>query len=129
MRQIPALESSSELLLDLYRTVGNFPISQKPVLGNQIINLGNQLSELLIEASFSDASQKKELLSQADVCLQKLIFFIRFGKDLAIIPFAKYEGFSAKVLGIGKQIGGWQKWSEKTKSAKELHLFSQNLKV
>lgn len=111
-KPLPIIESSYTMLLDLYQLLGQFPQSQKPVLGNKIATLGNQLVELLIETSMYEGDDKIKSLKQATIVLQKLMLFVRFGKDLAIIPFSKYEYFAVQIVTIGKQIGGWKKWQE-----------------
>lgn len=108
---LPVIETAYKVLLHVYAMLAQFPQNHKPVLGNKIANLSNTILENLMDASFeTTASKKMEYLNTADINIQKLILFIRFAKDLAIVSFKQYEVIVAEILNTGKQIGGWKKW-------------------
>ena len=51
-KQLPILEQTYKFNMDLYRLVNNFPKAHKMILGNKILNLGNETLEHLTEASY-----------------------------------------------------------------------------
>ena len=51
-KNLPILEQAYNFNLELYRVVNNFPKAHKMILGNKILNLGNETLEHLTEASY-----------------------------------------------------------------------------
>ena len=80
---LPILEQAYHFNLELYRLVTNFPKAHKMILGNKILNLGNETLEYLTEASYLRGEAKKIILDKADINLKKVLLFVRFSKDLS----------------------------------------------
>lgn len=52
---------------------------------------------------------KKTTLTDLDVNLTILRYYIRLSRDLGFLPLKKYEVWSEKLVEIGKMLGGWIK--------------------
>ena len=72
-----------DILLWIIPHVDKFPRSQRFFLGSRVENLLLDVLEQIIEAVYT--KEKKSLLYQANVNLEKLRFLLRLAKDLSYI--------------------------------------------
>ncbi len=91
-------------MLWIYPILEKFPKNQRFVLAQQIFNSLLEFLKSLIEAN--GAYQKREILRQAGVNLDKLRLLIRLSKDMRMINIKKYEISVEKINEIGKMLGG-----------------------
>jgi hypothetical protein len=71
----PAVEAHYQFLLWLIPTIERFPKSHKFVFGDRILNVGLDVLELLVAATFT--RDRKSHLGQANLGIDKLRFFLR----------------------------------------------------
>ena len=90
-----------------YLALAQFPKSEKFALVTDIKHSMNVLLERCIEAQ--KKYYKKTTLQDMDVELIKLRAYIRLSFQLGFLPMKKYEVWSAKLIEIGKMLGGWLK--------------------
>ncbi len=90
-----------------YQALTQFPKSEKFALAVDIKRCMDQILEREIEAQ--KKYYKKTTLQDLDVELAKLKAYLRLAHDLRFLPLKKYELWSAKVVEIGKMLGGWLK--------------------
>ncbi len=95
------------MMLYGYQALAQFPKSEKFALAVDIKRCLDQILEREIEAQ--KKYFKKTTLQDLDVELAKLKAYLRLAHDLRFLPLKKYELWSAKVVEIGKMIGGWIK--------------------
>jgi hypothetical protein len=87
--------------------VARFPRNQRYQLGERIENIMFDVLEKLLEAKFR--KEKREILFQTNIGLEKLRFFIRLAHELKFIDHKRYAYISEQINQIGVQLGGWLK--------------------
>lgn len=53
--------------------------------------------------------EKRDLLQQANIKIEKARHYVRLSKDLKLINYHRYEVISKMLYEIGLQAGGWIK--------------------
>ncbi len=96
-----------DFLLYLIPQTAKFPRTQRYLLGERLEEMGLEVLELLLEASYS--RDKGPLLRRANVTLEKGRYLARLCKDLKLIDFHRYEVISKMTNEVGVQLGGWIK--------------------
>ena len=107
MSNLPAISKAYDIANWLMNKVESFPRSRKFTLGDRVINHILDILEALIEAEYSQ--EKKTILKQANLRLEKLRYLIRLCVDNKIMPMHSYEHISGELNLLGRQIGGWLK--------------------
>jgi len=103
----PAVEAMYQLLLWLIPTVSKFPRDQKFFLGDRIQNAATDALTCLIAATYT--RNRDRHLEEANLCLEKLRFFVRLAYDLRLLLQKQYEHAARLIDGVGKLVGGWRK--------------------
>ena len=98
-----------DLMLYSFPIIGRFPKEQLFVLGQQIENAMLDIGMMIVHAN--KLRQKKEMLYELDIALEKLRFLIRLSKDLKMMSVSKYGHHCERIDEIGKLLGGWIKSS------------------
>lgn len=109
-RPAPLLHDAYDLSLALYRVVPGFPKAQRFVLGQRIEHASLELLFGVQEAAEADG--RTEALRRASKALDRLRLLVRMATDLGFLPVARHEVFAKRFDAIGRQLGGWIKWSE-----------------
>ena len=100
-----------ELTKYIYIVLNYFPKSEKFTLSADIKKDCYDLISLMIIAN--KKTNKLNDLFKIDVMLGVFRYKIRLAKDLAFIPFKKYEIISEKASEVGRILGGWIKSQKK----------------
>ena len=103
----PVIEKVYDAILWLLPKLEQFPRSQKFLLGDRIETMLLDILELLIEANYS--RERTEILSKANLKLDKLRFLMRISKDMHYIDLKTFEHQARLVDEIGRMVGGWFK--------------------
>ena len=90
-----------------YLALAQLPKSEKFALVTDIKHCMDIMLERCIEAQ--KKYYKKSTLQEFDVENTKLKAYLRLSFNLGFLPPKKYELRSAKVVEIGKMLGGWLK--------------------
>ncbi len=90
-----------------YAALAQYPKSEKFALVTDIKRSMDTMLERAIEAQ--KKYYKKTTLQELDVEVMKLKAYLRLSQNLGFLPMRKYEIWSAKVVEIGKMLGGWLK--------------------
>ncbi|MFN0175797.1 MAG: diversity-generating retroelement protein Avd [Saprospiraceae bacterium] len=85
------------------------PRSQKFTLGDRIQNHLSDLLEMLLEAYYLPAAEKRPLLLRANIRLEMLRYFYRLGFDRGHYNSLRYKEFAERIDEIGRMVGGWIK--------------------
>lgn len=72
-----------------------------------MINSSLDLYLLLVEAQYS--RDKRRILKQANLELEKLRHLLRLSQELTDLSLKSYHYICAELDQVGKMIGGWQK--------------------
>ena len=115
--ELPAVSRMYDLIKWLMPQVAKLPRSHKFTLGDRITNLALDTMELLIQAVYT--RNKRELLSKANLNLEKMRYMIRICYDLDLLGLRRYEYVSKEINEVGKQVGGWLKQQSSGLPAKE----------
>ncbi len=107
MQDLKIYQKYYDMLQYLYIALRQFPKSEKFTLAAQIKNAAIKGFRLIIHANKS--KNKLTKLFELDIELEILKNLIRLSKDLGFMPCKKYEILSAKLVEIGKMLGGWIK--------------------
>ena len=89
------------------RKVEKLPRSYRLTLGDRMINSSLDLYLLLVEAQYS--RDKRRILKQANLELEKLRHLLRLSQELTDLSLKSYHYICAELDQVGKMIGGWQK--------------------
>ena len=107
MKESPIFTRTYDLLRWLIPMTVKFPRQQRFVLAEALQRTALDFQERLIEANMS--VQPFPVLSQADVSLTKLRFYLRLCRDLELMDLGQYEHVSRMVSEVGRLLGGWKK--------------------
>lgn len=100
-------QKTTDMMLYAYPVLAQYPKSEKFSLCADIKRVMDQMLELIITAE--KKYFKKTTLQDLDIEVAKLKAYIRLSHDLKYISTHTYEVWSAKVVEIGKMLGGWMK--------------------
>ena len=89
------------------RKVEKLPRAYRFTLGDRMINSSLDLYLLLVEAQYS--RDKRRILKQANLELEKLRHLWRLSQELTDLSLKSYHYICAELDQVGKMIGGWQK--------------------
>jgi len=103
----PALEAMYQFLLWLVPAVDKFPRNQKFVLGDRIETAALDVLDALISATYTRG--RGSLLTDANLGLERLRFFMRLSCELRLIDARRYEHAARSIDDIGRLVGGWVK--------------------
>ena len=95
--------------LVLLPQIAKMPRHHRYELGQRLEEKTLDFLEMLIDATYS--RDKKQILQQANLSLEKIRFLLRLCFDLRLWDLKKYENFSKRTVDIGVQLGGWIKAS------------------
>ena len=90
-----------------YSALAQYPKSEKFALVVDIKRCMDKILERVIEAQ--KKYYKKTTLQELDVEVTKLKAYLRLSHEMQFLPTKKYELWSARVVEIGKMLGGWIK--------------------
>ena len=89
------------------RKVEKLPRSYRLTLGDRMINSSLDLYLLLVEAQYS--RDKRRILKQANLELEKLRHLLRLSQELTDLSLKSYHYICAELDQVGRMIGGWWK--------------------
>ena len=89
------------------RKVEKLPRSYRFTLGDRMINSSLDLYLLLVEAQYS--RDKRRILKQANLELEKLRHLLRLSQELTDLSLKSYHYICAELDQVGRMIGGWWK--------------------
>jgi hypothetical protein len=85
------------------------PRSQKFTLGDRIQNHLSDLLEMLIEAYFLPAPEKRPILLRVNIRLEMLRHYYRLAYEGGHYNSLRYKDFAERLDEIGRMVGGWLK--------------------
>ena len=104
-------QSAYILTIEVYRSSSKFSKEHKYTLGEKLKNLCGDMLDLIVAAN--SASDKFQLLKKLDLQLEKIKIHLRIAFDLKAISIGVFEVLSRHLDEIGRQLGGWRKWTDK----------------
>jgi hypothetical protein len=111
--QSPIFIKTYEFLLWLLPLTIKFPKSQRFLLAERLGRIALDFYECIISA-VQNSGNSLRFISEADLLLVKIRFYIRLSFDLHCISVGQFEFASKKVDELGRLLGGWIKKVKKT---------------
>lgn len=111
-KQSPIFAKTYDLLLWLLGRTARFPKHERFRMAKRLEEGAFAFYDLLLEAGRLPTEQtreKKRLLAQADLELDRLRFTVRLCQDLKLLSFNQYEYCAERLVEIGRLLGGWHK--------------------
>lgn len=108
MQQSPIFAKTYDLLVWLIPATTKFPREHRFVLAKAVQETALHFQEQLIEAGLARGKSRQRALSQADVDLTKLRFYLRLCQDLSLITPGQYRHVAEMVAEVGRLLGGWR---------------------
>lgn len=100
----------------LFLVVNNFTKQYKKNLGNDIIALGWEVLDAIVDANEAPNAEKYIFLRKGSVSFDKLKMRLRFGYEVKIVPDKRYAVIVKDLENIGSMLFGWLKWAEEKRS-------------
>lgn len=107
MASSPIFVKTYDLMVWLAPILNGFPKDQRFRLAARLENSLFAFHEHLMRATRS--KDKKPILMEADLELEKLRLYLRLAQDLKCLSFKQYEHAIRLCAEIGKLLGGWLK--------------------
>ena len=89
--------------------VQKFPRVHRFGLGERIQRLALDFQDTLVAAGKSKGVQRAEKLRQADIELEQIRVWIRFGRDNGLLTIDQYEHAARLMAEMGRLLGAWLK--------------------
>jgi len=109
---IAIFQSAYMLTLEIYKTTKNFSKEYKYTIGERLRNLAHDLLELVIKTNKMPGKEKLDGIKQIDYKKEELRIHLRLAYDLKLIGHGHLGVFNTKIEEIGKQAGGWLRWTD-----------------
>lgn len=103
--QSPIFSKTSDFILWLLNHTERFPKSERFRLARRLEDSAFTFYELLIQAT--RRQQKRRLLLEADLELEKLRLYIRMAQARKLTSLSQYRYAAGSLTEIGKLLGGW----------------------
>jgi hypothetical protein len=107
LNSTPIFVKTYDLLVWLTQALTRFPKDQRFRLAGRIETCAFRFHELILKAS--RVSNRRPLLEEADLELEKLRAYLRMALDLKCLNFKQYEHACRLVDETGRLLGGWLK--------------------
>jgi len=101
------------LTLEVYKTTKNFSKEYKYTLAEKLKNIAHELLDLIMQTNTLPDKEKSKLFLLIDFKKENLRIYLRIACDLKIISGGRLGELNTKIEEIGRQLGGWQKWTAK----------------
>jgi hypothetical protein len=109
MIESPIFVRTYDFLLWLIPQTLRFPRVHRFGLGERIQRLSLDFQDTLVAAGKSRGPRQADCLRQADIQLEQIRLWMRFGRDNGLLSIAQYEHSARMLVEIGRLLGGWLK--------------------
>lgn len=107
MTDSPIFTKTYDLMVWLLPVLTRFPKEQRFRLAARIETSLFAFHSLILQAA--RARQRRSLLLEADLELERLRVYLRLAQDVKSLDFKHYAEASRRVVEVGKLLGGWLK--------------------
>ena len=105
-----AVQACHALLLWIIPQLDKFPRVRRYTLGERIEKILLEVLELLLDAAYSKRPYVP--LNKANLKLTVVRHLWRLAMELKAVNYNSYQYGNGLMRDIGRQTGGWQKWSD-----------------
>ena len=106
-KDYPIFEQWYRTLTWLLERCERMPKHTRFTVSVRMVNLGSEITELLIEAIYT--KDRQLLLRKINLNLEKLRFFNRLSKDRSYLSITQYEHLAREINKTGTMCGAWNK--------------------
>ena len=111
--QLPIVQVTYQLSLDLRRTIAKFPRVHRISLGDYLSqSLGEFLETIVRTNHLTDHQDRVQSLKTLMGQLLSIRLHLRMAKDLGCLSKGQFADFSRKLDDIQRQLLGWHKWAK-----------------
>ena len=103
------------LTIEIYKTTGNFGREFKFTLGEKIKNAAHEILDAIMRVNSLPDKDKPAGLSEIEFKKENLRIYLRIACDLKLISPGRVGILNEKIEELGRQLGGWQKWTAQKK--------------
>lgn len=104
-----------QLIKQLYGVVKNFPKEHKYSFGADLVALAWDCLDLVIEANGKPNNEKASVIAELSSAHDKLKMRLRMSQEIKLISVGQFAHLQENyMLEIGKMIGGWKNWADKS---------------
>lgn len=107
--ELPLILLWEKILSELLDRTEKFPKAARFTFSTRIDNLALDIIEHLVEARYSPASRKVELLRAVDLALARLRVLLRISHDRRFLGTRALEHLSRRLDEAGSMAGGWRR--------------------
>jgi hypothetical protein len=110
--QSPIFARTHDLLLWLLERTARFPKHERFRMARRVEEGVFAFRDLLLQAGRlpkEERDEKRRLLAEADLELDRLRFAVRLCQELKLLSFKQYEYCAERLVEIGRLLGGWVK--------------------
>lgn len=108
-REAPIFIHTHDMLAWLTDHLESWPRAQRFFLAQEAMSAASEFYRLLLHARKVLASERGQVLLQADVRLEMLKGFLRLGHEKHYMSTGQYAHVSKVLVEIGNELGGWRK--------------------
>jgi hypothetical protein len=111
-KQSPMFVKTYDLLLWLLGRTARFPKNERFRMARRVEESAFAFYDLILQAGRlgnERARDKRRLLLQADLELDRLRLTVRLCQDLKLLSFEQYAYCAERLVEIGRLLGGWLK--------------------
>jgi len=116
--ELLVIDRTYELLKWFLGRLEKFPRSHRYGLGQRIEARLFLIFESLIQAKYSAAQTRSDILARINLDLETLRMLTRLAHDMKILPHKSYEYAGREVNEIGRMVGGWHKHRNNSRSSR-----------
>lgn len=109
MNESPIFVRTYDFLLWLLPQTLKFPRVHRFGLGERIQHLALDFQDSLVAAGKCRGPRRAEHLQRADIQLEQMRLWLRFGRDNDLFSIAQYEHAARLITEIGSLLGAWIK--------------------
>lgn len=107
-QQSPIFTKTYDFIVWLLAHTEKFPKNERFRLARRLEDTAFEFYELLIKAARTQR-RKREILSQADLLLDRLRLYTRLARERKLTSPRQYRHVAGMLVEIGKLLGGWLK--------------------
>ncbi len=89
--------------------INRLPRDRKFTIGNRKLEKLYDVLELLIEAKYTSAGKKNELLKKANIQIETIRFYNRLLRDENLWSVKRFKNAVESLNEVGLQLGGWMR--------------------
>jgi len=101
------------LTIEIYKTTKNFSREFKYTLGEKLKNIAHEILDAIMKTNSMPDKEKHKYFPEINFKKENLRIYLRIACDLKLISPGRLGVLNEKIEELGRQLGGWQKWTAK----------------